>query len=149
MIKSVEYGYSELNGGLRKMRDTNRRRNIRVPENIEMNFMIIDKINPGIIEARELLKIRKGTICDFSSTGMSMKTTELISSWISHLNSGEFLIGTIFELPGSSVSIRAITKAMWIKKEKNLYQLGLKFIEINNFDLVRIRECIIHSNLKK
>jgi len=44
-----------------------------------MTFLVIDKTGSGILDAHDQLKIRDGILLDFSSTGVSMRTKDLLA----------------------------------------------------------------------
>ena len=128
-----------------------RRLNNRVSEMLNMNFIIIDKMTPSILAAQDILKFRDGLLVDFSSTGLSMKTGDIIDRWVPFFKSGNLVIGIQFQFAFEDRPICAITKVMWIKKispQKKHYLLGLKFFDISTLDLVKVCKYVIGNNTK-
>jgi hypothetical protein len=126
-----------------------RRLNNRVIETLSMAFLLIDKTVAGVLDAQDVLKFRDGLVVDFSSTGISMKTWDLIDRWVPFLNSGDLLVGVQIQFADEARPVYAITKVMWVKKippQKKYFMLGLKFMNISTLDLVKVRKYVIGSN---
>ncbi len=126
-----------------------RRLNNRVSESLGVSFLIIDKMTQTILDAQDILKFRDGVLVDFSSTGVSMKTWDVVDRWLPFFKSGDLSIGIQFQFAFEARPIHAITKVMWIKKippQKKHYLLGLKFTDISTLDLVKVRKYVIGSN---
>jgi PilZ domain len=128
-----------------------RRLNNRVSQVLGANFLVIDKMTQNILDAQDTLKFREGSLVDFSSTGLSMKTWDILDRWVPFFKSGDLLIGIQFQFVFEARPICAITKVMWIKKippQKKHYLLGLKFVDISTLDLVKVRKYVIGNNTK-
>lgn len=128
-----------------------RRLNNRVIQILGANFLIIDKMTHSILDAQDILKFREGSLVDFSSTGLSMKTWDIMDRWVPFFKSGDLVIGIQFQFAFEARPVCAITKVMWIKKipsQKKHYLLGLKFIDISTLDLVKVRKYVIGNNTR-
>jgi hypothetical protein len=128
-----------------------RRLNNRVSQILNTNFLIIDKMPQNVLDAQDVLKLRDGSLVDFSSTGLSMKTWDIIDRWVPLFNSGVLLIAIRFQFAFEPRPICAITKVVWIKKiplEKKQYLIGLKFIDISPLDLIKVRKYVIGNNAR-
>ena len=128
-----------------------RRLNNRVSQVLNTNFLIIDKMTHGMLDAQDVLKFRDGQLINFSSTGISMKTWDIIDRWVPFLKSGDLRIGIQFQFVFEARPICAITKVMWIRKitpQKKHYLLGLKFMDISTLDLIKVRKYVIGNNAR-
>ncbi|MBU1043765.1 MAG: PilZ domain-containing protein [Candidatus Omnitrophica bacterium] len=128
-----------------------RRLNNRVSQMLDINFLIMDKMTPNMLNAQDLLNFRAGLLVDFSSTGLSMKTWDIIDRWMPFLKSGDLTIGIQFQFAFEARPIYAITKVMWVKKippQKKEYLFGLKFTDISSTDLIKVRKYVIGNNKK-
>lgn len=128
-----------------------RRLNNRVSQILGANFLIIDKMTHSMLDAQDILKFREGSLVDFSSTGLSMKTWDIMDRWVPFFKSGDLVIGIQFQFAFEARPVCAITKVMWIKKilpQKKHYLLGLKFIDISTLDLVKVRKYVIGNNTR-
>ncbi len=129
-----------------------RRLNNRVSQVLNTNFLIIDRMTHGMLDARDVLKFRDGQLVDFSSTGLSMKTWDIIDQWVPFLKSGDLVIGIQFQFAFEARPIHAITKVMWVKNilpRKKHYLIGLRFTDISTLDLIKVRKYVIGNNAKR
>ncbi|MFH1063272.1 MAG: PilZ domain-containing protein [Candidatus Omnitrophota bacterium] len=128
-----------------------RRLNNRVSQMLSTKFLVIDKMTHSMLDAQDILKFRDGLLVDFSSTGLSMKTWDIIDRWVPFFKSGDLVIGIQFQFAFEARPICAITKVMWIKKippQKKQYLLGLRFLNISSLDLIKVRKYVIGNNTK-
>lgn len=125
--------------------DDDRRRNVRIDINVSMHLVVFDAGTTAVLPTKELIKLRKGIICDISLAGMYIETYDLKDSWILSMLSGGIQMALKFQLRPSDDPINISTKIMWVRKQEKdgKYSVGLRFMEISEADRVQIMQFII------
>ncbi|MBU2063087.1 MAG: PilZ domain-containing protein [Candidatus Omnitrophica bacterium] len=130
-----------------------KRRNDRICYELPMTFMFVERNDPALLTAKELLEIRDGKICDFSSAGLHIATEDIEERLTRYLLAGKLFLGVRFQFPFDDEMIYAVAKVMWAKKnfkgKSKAYFMGLQFINIGMLDHLKIRKNIIAHRTKQ
>jgi PilZ domain len=122
--------------------DTDRRKRLRIPIETDLTLVVFDSSSKGILNGKDLIKLRKAMIVDVSLAGLRIKTSDLQESWAFHLQSGSIGLALKFKLDGVDGPINAMAEVAWIEAlpawEKESHIVGLKFKDIKQEDADKI-----------
>jgi len=110
------------------------RKYVRVNIDVDVTLVLVDAKCVGLVDGKDRIKLRHGTIKDLSAAGIRLKINDLPLNLDYHLLSGAIIFAIRFALPGQDTHISAATQAVWLKQAIDLsgrdYILGMKFTEL-------------------
>jgi hypothetical protein len=122
--------------------DNERRGKTRVAIETELTLVVFDSTSHGILNGKDLIKLRKALIVDISIDGLRIKTSDLQESWAFYLQSGVIGLALKFKLDGVDEPINTFADVAWINTlpvwEKYSHILGLKFRDMKQEDKDKI-----------
>jgi hypothetical protein len=118
-----------------------------------LNLVIFDAKSVGLVEGKEVIKLRTGFISDLSDVGLKIETNDLNEEWLFHLLSGSILLALKFCLPGGKNPVNAVAQAIWIKHNAGSYGckyvLGIRFTEMKKTDKDLLNQFIAERRADK
>ena len=116
----------------------NKRSYARVNIKLDMHLVLVDADAAGLINGKDRIRLRRGTISDLSAAGIKVSTKEINHNLEPHLISGAVTLAVRFTLPGHNTPISATAKAVRFKQIIDLggrsCTMGLKFVDIDPQD---------------